>query len=214
MCEEDMRAEDAPPKTDTDTQAAPDDESTASEPDALSEVNEALLALRSLFEQKIARDQNQTKMFDAIYEEMTSYKEGFMLDSLHKPIIRRLIMLYDSFGILASQLERILDGSGMRPNGELSGFRNNLDNVRLELEEVLASIDVTRFEERLEVLDRKLHRTIGRQSTHDPEQDRKVAQVHKHGFNWQGKVFRPEEVTIFHYEPPATAAEEGVNTDE
>ena len=213
MCEEETRAEEVRPKTDTDTPAA-EDESTATEPDALAEMNETLLALRGLFEQKIARDQNQNKMFDAIYAEMTSYKEGFMLDSLHKPMIRRLIMLYDSFGILESQLDGILDGDGTSAGDALSGFRNNLDNVRLELEEVLSSIDVTRFEERLEVLDRKLHRTIGRQSTHDPEQDRKVAQVHKHGFNWQGKVFRPEEVTIFHYEPPATAAEEGVITDE
>ena len=40
-------------------------------------------------------------------------------------------------------------------------------------------MDVTLYEERLEVLDRKLHKTLGTQPTDDPDQDRQVAQVHK-----------------------------------
>ena len=207
-----MRPDETPPKKDAEELAAPKDESTASQTDALAEVNQALLELRGLFEQKIARDQSQNKMFDAVYDEMKGYREGFLLESLHKPIIHRLIMLYDNFVSVKSQLKDILDGMAENCNAELSQFQKNLGNVCLELEEVLSSMDVTRYEEPLEVLDRKLHRTIDKQSTNDPAQDRKVAQIHKTGFYWQGKVFRPEEVTIFHYTPPATG--EGDDTHE
>ena len=212
MCKKDMPPDEIPPKKDAEEPAAPEDRPTGAETDALAEVNEALRALRSLFEQKIARDQSQNKMFEAVYDEMKGYREGFLLDSLHKPIIRRLIMLYDNFVSVESQLEGILDGMAKNCNAELPQFQKNLGNVRLELEEVLSSMDVTRYEEPLEALDRKLHKTIGRQSTDDPDQDRKVARIHKRGFYWQGKVFRPEEVTIFHHIPPVD--EEGDDTDE
>ena len=204
MCKKDMQPDETPPTSHVEEPAAPEEGPTESQAEALAEVNETLLALRSLFEQKIARDRNQNKMFEALYDEMRGYKEGFLLESLHKPVIRQLIMLHDSFVILESQLDGILEGKGKSCADELAQFRNNLDNVRLELEEVLSSMDVTPYEERLEVLDRKLHKTLSTQSTDDPDQDRKVAQVHKVGFYWQGKVFRPEEVTIFRYTPAKT----------
>ena len=206
MCKEDMQPDELPPAGHAEEPAAPEDKPTGSETDglALAEVNESLLALRSLFEQKIARDRSQHKMFDALHDEMQGYKEGFLLEALHKPVIRQLITLHDSFGLLESQLDGILDGKKGNGADELAQFRNNLGNVRLELEEVLSCMDVTLYEERLEVLDRKLHKTLGTQPTDDPDQDRQVAQVHKFGFYWKGKVFRPEEVTIFRYRPPET----------
>ena len=193
-----------PPKSAVEEPAAREDEATASRTDALAEeVRQDLQALRELFEQKIARNQNQWKMFDALHNEMKGYKERFLVDALQKPIVRQLIMLYDSVVFLESQFDGILDGQGPDPNAEMSQFRKNLENVRLELEEVLFCMDVTPYEERLERLDRRLHRTLARQATDDPDEDRKVARVHKIGFYWQGKVFRPEEVTIFRYQPVA-----------
>lgn len=212
MCDKDMQPDEIPPAGPVEEPAAPEEQPEEPRTDGLAEVNEALLALRSLFEQKIARDLSQHKMFDAVYDEMKSYKEGFLLEFLHKPVVRQLITLYDSFGLLESQLDGVLDGKRNRCADELSQFRRNLGNVRLELEEVLSSMDATPYEARLEVLDRKLHKTLGRQSTDDPDQDLKVAQVHKIGFYWKGKVFRPEEVTIFRYAPPE--ARKGEDTHE
>lgn len=210
MCNKDMQPEEIAPAAPA-AEPATQEEPTEPRTDGLAEVNEALRALGNLFEQKIARDLSQLKMFDALYDEMKSYKEGFLLESLHKPVIRQLITLHDSFGLLESQLDGILDGNKRSGADELEQFRNNLGNVRVELEEVLCSMDVTPYEERLEVLDRKLHKTLGRQPTDDPDQDRKVAQVHKIGFYWKDKVFRPEEVTIFRYKPPEARKGEDIH---
>ena len=95
--------------------------------------------------------------------------------------------------------------------GRLSDFRNNMENVRLELEEVLYRIDVEPYAERLKKLDRKLHKTIKTIPTDDPDQNENVAEVHKIGFCWREKVFRPEEVTILRYTPPAGEETVGEN---
>ena len=194
-------------------------------PEALETVNQSLLALQVLFEKQIARNQNQNQMFDAIYREMKDYKENVLLEAFHKPIIHNLIRFYDDFVVIESQLSGIIEtfesaetqsgstSSGLfnkkRPHepsdvmaklsGDLSQFQINLENVRYELEEVLYRMDVTPYEEHPEKLDRKLHKTLKAIPTDNPDKDRDVAEIHKIGFYWREKVFRPEEVTIFRY---------------
>ncbi len=198
------------PQTDTDDLEIP-------QANALIEINQTLAALQDLFEKQIARNQNQTQMFDKMYTEMKDYKESFLLEVLHKPIIHNLIQLYDSFLSIESQLDDILtDKEESMLLEELSQYRKNLENFRFKLEEVLYRMDVTPYKESLETLDRQLHKTRKVISSDDPKQDGKVAEVHKVGFNWRDKVFRPEEVTIFRYTSAADESplnEEGGNAN-
>ncbi len=165
---------------------------------ALSAIQQSLTALQELFEKQIGRNQNQTEMFDKIYAEMKDYKESFLLEVLHKPIIHNLIQLYDSYVLLESQLDVILNDEEVLSDG-LAQYRNNLENFRYKLEEVLYRLDVTPYSETASTLDRQLHKTRQTISTDDPEQDLTIAEVHKIGFIWRDKVFRPEEVTIYRY---------------
>ena len=191
----------------TDPSAA-EDEPPILQTESLAEVNQSLSELRQLFEDQIARNANQNKMFDAIHREMKDYKENSLLEALHKPIVHNLIGFYDNFKLIESQLNDILNGTeDIRPD-DLSQFQKNLENIRFELEEVLYRLDVTLYEERLETLDRKLHKTLDTKPADTPEQDGKVAEVHKIGFRWREKVFRPEEVTIWRHTPPTEKGEE------
>ena len=175
----------------------------------LTEMNQTLAALQDLFEKQITRNQNQTQMYDKMYAEMKDYKESFLLEVLHKPVIHNLIQLYDSFISLESQLDDILINKEENTLlDQLSQYRNNLENFRFKLEEVLYRMDVTPYKDSPETLDRQLHKTRKVLSSDDPEQDQKVVEVHKIGFNWRDKVFRPEEVTILRY-TPATQNPEG-----
>ena len=184
--------------------SALDEEQAAPQEAPLAEVHESLSELRTLFESKIARNRSQSKMFEALYQEMKDYKENFLLEAIHKPIIKNLIMLYDSFALLESQLDKLIDENKKIRTDEVKQFRTNLENVRFQLLEVLYRMDVTPYEQRPEQLDRKLHKTLETIPTDNPEQDGKVAQVHKIGFYWRDKVFRPEEVTIYRYMPPTS----------
>ena len=200
--------------------------------EVLASVNQHLSTLQELFEKQIARNQNQRQMFDAIYGEMKDYKENVLLEASHKPIIHNLIQFYDHFVEVESQLNQVSkpfetfetwsnsvsDGlfKKIRPaeladelldfrrnlKEELSQFWTNLKNLRFALEEVLYRLDVTPYEEHPTKLDRKLHKTLDTIPTDDPDKDQEVATIHKTGFYWREKVFRPEEVTIFRYTQP------------
>ena len=95
---------------------------------------------------------------------------------------------YDNFKQLESQLNGLLNGTEDTRSDDLSQFQKNVENTRFELEEVLYRLDVTPYEECLETLDRKLHKTIGTKPADTPEQDGKVAEVHKTGFHWEDRV--------------------------
>ncbi|MYF99408.1 nucleotide exchange factor GrpE [Candidatus Poribacteria bacterium] len=176
----------------------------------ISEVCQSLAALQDLFEKQIARNQNQTEMFDKLYAEMKDYKESFLLEVLHKPIIHNLIQLYDIFVVLESQFDDICSGNDEDMKDVLSQYRKNLENFRFKLEEVLFRMDVSPYTESSDTLDRQLHKTHKVIPSKDPEKDRKIAEVHKIGFNWRDKVFRPEEVTIFRYTSPTQESDDSV----
>lgn len=195
--------------------------------DVLASLHQHLTELHELFNNQIARNQNQKQMFDTIYREMKDYKENSLMEAFHKPIIHSLIQFYDNFRDVESQLNEISEttetfgelfdevvGKQTRKTltnelpkvwielkARLSDFRNNMENVRIELEEVLYRIDVEPYAEHLNKLDRKLHKTIKTIPTDDREQHQNVVAVHKIGFYWHEKVFRPEEVTILRYTP-------------
>lgn len=101
----------------------------------------------------------------------------------------------------------------LQTNTELQNKLKNLEIVRIELEEVLYRMDVIPYEERLEKLDKKLHKTLGTIPTDDRDQDDEVAEVYKIGFYWREKVFRPEEVTIFRYKSPVDEPKETVDEE-
>ena len=166
----------------------------------LTEINQSLAVLLELFEKHISGNQNQVQMFDKMYAEMKDYKESFLLEVLHKPVIHNLIQLYDSFVSLESQLTNIIDENNDNTLlNELGQYSSNLQNFRFELEEVLYRMDVTPYKDSPDTLDRQLHKTRKVISTNDPNLDQRVAEVHKIGFYWREKVFRPEDVTIYRY---------------
>lgn len=207
----------------------------------LKSVDQHLSNLQELFTGQIARNQNQKQMFDSIYREMKEYKENTLLNTYQKPVIHNLIQFYDYFVEVESQLDGISDTlESFAPLFEntsdrklnklllkeigddvpqvwtnlrktLSEFRNNMENVRIELEEVLYRMDVEPYEQQAEQpkkLDRKLHKTIETIPTDNPDQHESVAEVRKIGFYWREKVFRPEEVDIFRYTPLVDESEE------
>ena len=167
---------------------------------SLTEITQSLTELLEVFEKHISGNQNQVQMFDKMYAEMKDYKESFLLEVLHKPVVHNLIQLYDSFVLLESQLTNLIDGnSDSTILNELEQYCSNLQNFRFELEEVLYRMDVTPYKDSPDTLDRQLHKTRKVISTDDPNLDQKVAEVHKIGFYWREKVFRPEDVTIYRY---------------
>lgn len=118
--------------------------------------------------------------------------------------------------ILNSFQAESTDSQQSQPNtgsiDKLSKFKRNLEVVRGQLEEVLSRMDVIPYEEHheepLKKRNKKLHNIFDTIPTDDPDKHDEVKDVHKIGFYWREKVFRPEVVTIFKYEPSAETVDE------
>ena len=149
---------------------------------------------RKLDEQLAAIRNSETvgqKLFDSLHQELISYRDNFVRDSLQKPFIRDLLVLFDDLSVIAGQLEKSAAGHGSGDPSVRS--RDNLSNTLHFLLEILHRLEVTEIET-TEIVDRELHRVISYEPTDCAEDDGRIVTRLKRGFTWRGRVLRPEEV--------------------
>ncbi len=79
------------------------DKLTSDTNDAQTQLPQIVADLQSLADQKNAVSR---QMFDALHEELRSYKDGFLLDTVHRPMIRDLISLYDDLTEIHRQMNQ------------------------------------------------------------------------------------------------------------
>ncbi len=94
------------------------------------------------------------KLFDALHDELRGYKDGFLLEVLHRPLIRDLILLYDDLSEIHRRTAAFLDGfePGVE-TPEVVAARTQLrfsppisTTSSISLLEVLARMDVRRLD--------------------------------------------------------------------
>lgn len=159
--------------------------------------------LKSMIEQ---RANVSRQMFDALYEELKTYKDGFLLDSLHRPMIRDLITLYDDLSQIHSQTEEVVEAApGANPEcGPLrTSFLARLQSLEAHVAhnldfilEVLARFEVQQLPVGVGKLDKRTQRAVAVEIAEDPDQDLDLVRTVKRGFLWKDRVVRPEEVVV------------------
>jgi molecular chaperone GrpE (heat shock protein) len=138
-------------------------------------------------------------LFDSLHEELRTYKDGFLLEILHRPVACDLITLFDDLSLLHNRTQEFLTGS----DGEdapaflqVKTFNTNLDHVLHSLIEVLARIGVQRLAASAGKLDKQMQRVVLVQSADAQEEDLQIVSSVKPGFMWRERLLRPEEVVI------------------
>ncbi|KAB2645089.1 MAG: hypothetical protein DVB27_11375 [Verrucomicrobia bacterium] len=182
-------------------------EAVATPAGSLPEITESL---RSLLDQKSGVNQ---KMFAALHEELKGYKDDFLLEALHKPIIRDLISLHDDFSKIHRQLEQAVGDVGEVCGGMFSEFFERLKTLETNvahncgfLIEVLARLEVSLLPPGEGRLDKVTQRALRIEDADLPEQDGEIVRSLKPGFTWKGRVFRAEEVVIRKWKESARVA--------
>jgi molecular chaperone GrpE (heat shock protein) len=156
--------------------------------------------LHKLLDQKNGLNQ---RMFDALHEELKGYKDGFLLESVHKPIIRDLISLYDDLAAIHRQMQdAVLDAArtesetGVKLLGRLKTMDTNIEHNGEFILEVLARLEVTILPIGTGKLDKHTQRAVAVEMAEDPDEDSAIVRSVKRGFSWKGRVIRAEEVII------------------
>jgi molecular chaperone GrpE (heat shock protein) len=132
------------------------------------------------------------RLFDSLHDEMIKYRDNFLHESLQKPFIRDLVILFDDLSGLLSQLQTAIDASDGKRSA-LKQWRDNLENAIHSLTEILHRMEVSEIEPR-EVVDRSLHKVLSFEPADFAEEDGQIVMRVKRGFLWRDQVLRPEEV--------------------
>src|SRR3954463_11948107 len=132
------------------------------------------------------------RLFDSLHDEMIRYRDNFLHESLQKPFIRDLVILFDDLSAILAQLQRAVE-SGEGKRNAVSRWRDNLENAMHSLTEILHRMEVSEIEPK-ETVDRALHKVISFEPADFAEEDGQIVMRVKRGFLWRDQVLRPEEV--------------------
>jgi len=156
--------------------------------------------LHALLDQKSSLN---LRMFDALHEELKGYKDGFLLESVHKPIIRDLISIYDDLAKIYQQMQDAVADAARMPAEigtklleRLKTMDTNIEHNSDFIVEVLARLEVTMLPLGSGKLDKQTQRAVAVEIAEDPDEDADVVRVVKRGFLWKERVLRAEEVVI------------------
>ncbi|MDQ2867346.1 MAG: nucleotide exchange factor GrpE [Verrucomicrobiota bacterium] len=137
------------------------------------------------------------RLFDSLHDELLKYRDNFLHESLHKPFVRDLIVLFDDLSGLADQLKTAAKADAKRDR--VARWRDNLDNAIHALVEILHRLEVTEVEAK-EFVDLTMHKVVSFEPTEFAEDDGRIVMRVKRGFVWRGNVVRPEEVIAKRYQ--------------
>ncbi len=161
--------------------------------------------LRGILDQKTGLNQ---RMFDALHEELRGYKDGFLLDSVHRPIIRDIISLYDEVAEIHRQVQSAVGEHRAGKDSEEVGtiLFDRMRTLEMNLEhnlhfilEVLARLEVTPTPTSSGKLDKRTQRAVAVELAEEPDEDTVILRTVKCGFLWKERVVRAEEVVIKKY---------------
>jgi molecular chaperone GrpE (heat shock protein) len=170
-------------------------------------------SLQAMLDQKNGVNQ---RMFDALHEELKGYKDGFLLESVLKPVICDLISLYDDLSLIHGQMQVVAHAAGKSSAMDkplLDRLRTMDTNIQHNCEfilEVLARLEVSMLPPSTGKLDKQNMRVVALDPAIDPHEDGDIVQVKKRGFFWKGRLLRAEDVVIKKWRqappPPALSA--------
>lgn len=169
--------------------AAPAD--TTDLPGQLRKIDEHLTALRNT-------ESVNHRLFNTLHQELKTYRDNFLRESLQKPFIRDLIVLFDDLSSLSSQMQNAAASNDARPV-KLAQWSDNLGNALHALIEIMNRMEVSEIEPKDKV-DRTLHKVMSYEPADYAEEDGHIMMRLRRGFTWRDQVLRPEEVVAKRFE--------------
>jgi molecular chaperone GrpE (heat shock protein) len=165
---------------------------SADEDGLLAEILAELRELRERFDSKIRYDEAKERQIEALHEELQGYRQGLYRQILH-PVLADLIGVYDE---VAGQLSQANAASE-------EGLKYLLEMVEMALDRHGAA----KFTCEGDIIERSRQKVLNAEPTADPELDKRIARRLRPGFEFQGRVLRPEWVAAYRYEQASGAAE-------
>ena len=159
----------------------------------MEEIQKQLSSLHQEFQSKLKYDAHKDKIIDQLHQELQEYKKDIVKKYLKSFImdvikiiddIRKLMEHYRSKETSAIDLEKLL---------------NVFENIPSDLEDLFYWQGVKPFTCNKAAFDPGCQRVMKTIETADKSKDKIVAESLRSGYEWDGKVIRPEIVAVYSY---------------
>jgi molecular chaperone GrpE (heat shock protein) len=150
----------------------------------LQRLDEHMVAMRNT-------DSVNQRLFNSLHQELKEYRDNFLRDSLQKPFIRDLVVLFDDLSTLAAQMQSA--AASAERHGAVARWCDNLENAIHSLLEIMHRMEVAEIEPK-EFVDRAFHKVVTYEPADFAQDDGRIVMRVKRGFVWRDQVLRPEEV--------------------
>lgn len=147
--------------------------------------------LRQDFETKVQYDASKERTIDTLHEELQTYREGLHYKIL-RPLFMDLISMHDD-------LDHILEDIIVKENGNSHTMLRNLQSFQASIEETLRRYEVETFSVEGDTLVSGKQRILKVIEVGDAAQDRHIARRVRKGFEYEGRLLRPEIVDIYRF---------------
>ncbi|MEO6811101.1 MAG: nucleotide exchange factor GrpE [Isosphaeraceae bacterium] len=144
-------------------------------------------SLQSAFDREVRAEATREKIVDRLHDELQEYKQDLLLKVL-RPVFIDLIQLHDDIG-------KMIDSQG-GAEGDLARLLGLMRGIQQGIEDVLYRQGVEPFTEDGSTFDPRRQRAIETVPTDDPGLAKTVAARRRPGFQVDGRVIRPELVSV------------------
>ncbi len=154
--------------------------------------------LHEEFQNKLKLDAHKNKIIDNLHQDLQDYKDDFLKKYL-KSIIMDVIQIIDNIRKLAAHYS-----SRELVANDLPKLLRLLESIPSDLEDLFYRHGVKPFSCEGNIFDPTRQRVLKTLKTPDASKDKTVAESLRPGYEWDGKVIRPEMVAACIYEDQKT----------
>lgn len=157
----------------------------------LEDIRSDLASLSRAFESKLKYDAHKNKIIDDLHQALQDYREGLIKKYVHR-IVMDIIKIVDDIRKFTAHHR------GQPPSEEATEkLLHYTESIASDLEDLFSWEGVLPFTCKGEAIDLSRQRILQRIATDDPEKDKTVAERLRPGYEWDGKVIRPEMISAF-----------------
>ncbi len=150
--------------------------------------------LREDFDTKVKYDESKERLIDSLHRELQAYREGLHFKIL-RPLFIDLIAMYDDLGKL---IDAMLSKT---PATTSSQALQSMESFQETIEEILRRNGANAFTVEENTFVASKQRILRVVDTADPAQDKQVVRRVRKGFEYEGRILRPEVVEMHKYNP-------------
>ncbi len=159
--------------------------------DEIREIGRRIDQIEDHFEGKLKYDEHKNRIIDDLHSQLQDFREGIIKKHLVS-IVSDLIKIIDDTRKFKAHYE-----TGHRPEDTTERLLDFIGQISSDLEDLFTFQGIFPYNCPGNQYDAVRQRIIRKIPTDDPAKNRLVAESLRPGYEWEGKVIRPEMVAIY-----------------